>query len=220
MDERAIRRFAALAVGAAVLICAGAIGAPSRAEELPELTYQVYLPGLSRGEPLPPQPPVFDGPVASIAVPSAGISASAPIEERDTHYVDGRELLEDPTHPAKIAWYPRFGHPGYRGANSLFAAHVNYVGYGNGPFAALTSASPGDALYVTLADASVYVYTVRRVEIIPLSELDMDDVVYPDLGDLVERVTLISCGGTFVPRPGGGGEYDSRVILIAERVVN
>jgi hypothetical protein len=41
-------------------------------------------------------------------------------------------------------------------------------------------------------------------------------IVYPGLDVKVERVTLISCGGNFRPLP-GGGEYDSRVIVIAER---
>ena len=48
----------------------------------------------------------------------------------------------------------------------------------------------------------------------------MDAVVYPWLDAGVERVTLISCGGTFVPYAGGGGEYTSRVILVAERYVD
>jgi sortase (surface protein transpeptidase) len=138
------------------------------------------------------------------------------VEERDTVYVGGREVFADPSAPQKIAWYPRFGTPG-RTANSIFAAHINYVNYGNGPFAYLTSARPDDALYVTMADGTVYTYTVKSVEVIHISELDMNIVVFPSLDGHTERVTLISCGGTFVPYPGGGGEYESRVVLVAER---
>ena len=106
-----------------------------------------------------------------------------------------------PSAPALVAWYPRFGHPGFAGHNSIFAAHINYIGYGNGPFAHLTSAAAGDALYVTMANGDIYTYTVRSVEVVDLAVLDMDAVVFPFLGTAIERITLISCGGTFVPNP-------------------
>lgn len=100
-------------------------------------------------------------------------------------------MLEDPTHLSKIPWYPRFGHPYDRGAYSTFAAHIHSVGYGNGPLAAPASANPGVAIHVTLADASVDTYAVRRVGLLPLSELDMGVVAFPNPGKLIERVTLI-----------------------------
>jgi sortase (surface protein transpeptidase) len=141
----------------------------------------------------------------------------------DTTYVNGIETLEDPSYPGDIAWYPRFGHPGYGGGtNSLFAGHVNYYRFGNGPFAYLTSAQPGDALYVTMADGEEFAYTVESVRLLPLDELTsggMQDVVFPELDSHTERVTLISCGGDFIPFGGGGGEYTSRVVLVAERWV-
>ena len=47
-----------------------------------------------------------------------------------------------------------------------------------------------------------------------------DGYMYPGLGSHTERVTLISCGGTFIPNPGGlGGAYNGRIVLIAERWV-
>ena len=79
-----------------------------------------------------------------------------------------------------------------------------------------------DALYVTMDNGVQYAYSVRSVEIVSLAELQagaMNDYVFPALDSYTERITLISCGGNFVARPGGGGDYTSRVILVAERYV-
>jgi len=154
-----------------------------------------------------------------MSLTSAGISRGDVLEERDTREAGGREVFEDPTAPSRIAWYPRFGRPGFRANNTIMAAHINYVGYGNGPFAYLTSASVGDVLSITMDNGDTYTYAVASVAVVPLAILDMDAIVFPGLDAKTERVTLVSCGGTFVPRPGGGGEYDSRVVVVAERSI-
>ncbi len=46
----------------------------------------------------------------------------------------------------------------------------------------------------------------------------MDDVVYPALDTNTERLTLKSCGGTFI-QAAVRGEFDGRVILLGERYV-
>jgi hypothetical protein len=191
----------------------------------PELKYRGFAPAVSRAEiptPTPtvpaPTPTAYIGPVSSIYLASAGVTSNAPVEPRDVNSTRSGPVFQEPTHPSRIAWYSNYGLPGWRGNNSIFAAHINYVGYGNGPFAKLTSAIAGDALYVTMANGSVYTYTVKSVDVVHLSSLDMNAVVYPPLDSQTERITLISCGGTFVPLP-GGGQYDSRVILVAERYV-
>lgn len=199
----------------------------------PALTPRAYLAGVSRGQepfvptPAPTQPAEpSPGRVASLYLASAGVSQDAPVEERGTVSQGDREVFQDPSAPGDIAWYSgsRFGHPGFPGTNSVFAAHVNYFGYGDGPFAQLTNARADDALYVTMTDGEVYTYTVKWVSIVPLADLangGMERVVYPSLDAHTERVTLISCGGDFVPYNGNGGagEYTSRVILVAERYV-
>ena len=216
----------ALFAGLAAATLIAAVSAPlAAAEPDGELPFRAFAPGVMRGEAAAapttaptPKPVPYAGPVESLHLASARLGAGSPVEVRDTHFIGGEEFFEDPSAPAYIAWYERFGHPGFAGNNSVFAAHIDYVGYGKGPFGYLTSASAGDALYVTMDNGVEYAYTVRSVEIVHLDTLDMDSVVFPALGAGVERITLISCGGTFVPRPGGGGEYDSRVILVAERV--
>jgi hypothetical protein len=155
----------------------------------------------------------------SIALASANITAASTVEQRDTEIKAGREYFQDPSNPARIAWYPRFGRPQDRASNSMLAAHVDYVNFGPGPFAGILSARVDDALQVTMQDGTVFTYTVKTVSVVQLSNLNMDAVVFPGLDSQTARVTLISCGGTFVPFPGGGGEYLSRVILTADRYV-
>lgn len=193
------------------------------------LKYRAIAPGLAVGEALPtatptplPTPTPYVGPVSSLYLQSARLGTEWPVEIRDTTTVGGRETFQDPSGPQWIAWYARFGHPGFGGANSIFAAHINYINFGNGPFAYLMSAAPQDALYVTMANGASYAYTVESVQLVSLAELQagaIDGYVFPALDAHTERITLISCGGDFVPRAGGGGDYTSRVILIAERYV-
>ena len=94
---------------------------------------------------------------------------------------------------------------------------MNYVNFGVTPFVNITSARIEDALYVTMQDGTVFVYTVKTVATIPTNALNMDAIVFPGLDSQTQRVTLISCGGDFIAAPGGGGEYLSRVIVTAER---
>lgn len=189
--------------------------APSATVPSPVPTPGTRTPGPASG------PSVLTGPSAVVAmsIPAASVSSSSPIEIRDTFYDAGVERFQDPSHPSRIAYYQRYGIPGAAGTNAVFAAHINYVNYGNGPFAYLTGVPGGATLSLTLADGQVLDYTVSSVQVIPLSQLDMNQVVFPALAPGAERVTLISCGGTFVPNPGGvGGEYNSRVILVADRM--
>jgi hypothetical protein len=205
-------------LGASLVLAADPPGQPG-------MEYRGFVPAVSKAElptptpaPPPPTPTPYIGPVSSIYLASGRVTSNAPVESRDVNNTPNGPIFQEPTHPSRIAWYSNYGIPGWRGNNSLFAAHINYVGYGNGPFAHLTSARVDDALYVTMANGTVYTYTVRSVEVIHLSNLNMGAVVWPPLDAQTERVTLISCGGTFVPLP-GGGQYDSRVILVAERYV-
>jgi hypothetical protein len=215
-----------LALGGVALLGAAAVFASAPAAQ-PKLTPRAYAPAISKAAlpptptPTPtPVPQVNHGDVAGITLSSAFINNNMPIDQRDTEFKGGSEFLQEPRSPGAIAWYPRFGRPGARAGNTIFAAHVNYVNYGRTPFSHLTAALPDDALYITMADGYVFTYTVRSVEIIDINDLNMDLVVFPPLDSYTERVTLISCGGTFVPNPNGyGGHYNSRVILIAERYV-
>ena len=218
---------ATMAIGLAGLGVSIAVAASSPA---PQLRFHAIAPSLTRAEiptptPSPTPPPApYAGPVASLYLASAGITDASPVEQRGTKNLSGHEVFDDPSAPGNIAWYsdPRFGHPGFGGQNSIFSGHINYFHYGNGPFANLLSAQVGGALYVTMDNGTQYAYTVESVSLVPVDQLNsggMDAIVFPDLDSHTERVTLISCGGDFVPYAGGGGEYTSRVVLVAERWV-
>jgi hypothetical protein len=215
----------ALALGLAGLVGAAlALAAANPAE----LTHRSIVPGIARAERTPtptptptPPPQTYVGPVRSIYLESARLYGDDPIEIGGSHYVGSREILDDPTGPTTIMHYelPYLAEaPGFGGGHSIFAAHVDYVNYGLGPFAYITDAEPGDTLSITMANGDSYAYSVKSVEIVSLATLNMDDVVFPPLDSKTERVTLISCGGTFIPAA-VGGEYTSRVILVAERQV-
>ncbi|MGI8926894.1 MAG: class F sortase [Tepidiformaceae bacterium] len=180
---------------------------------------RVVVPAIARSLQPTPVPRPYAGPVASLTLESAALTSASGVEVRDTEFVGGEETFQLPTHPSLIAWYEAFGRPGFGGANSIFAAHIDYVNYGLGPFAYLTSADIGDTLYVRMDNGIEYAYTVLSVETIRLEDINMHSVVFPGLPSDRERVTLVSCGGTFVPYPGGGGQYNSRVILVAERSI-
>jgi sortase family protein len=217
--------------GSSLLAAAVGIAASSPA---PKLEHHLYAPELSVAEastptPAPtatPRPQPYAGPVAAIYLSSANVDARFPIEQKGTVGAAGHEVFADPDRPGDIAWYSdsRFGHPGFAAQNSVFAAHINYFGYGDGPFAHLTSAHPNDSLYITMANGETYTYNVIQVSYYDVSYLEdggMQDIVYPSLDSYTERVTLISCGGDFVPyaNGSGAGEYTSRVVLTAERFV-
>lgn len=221
MSRRALGAVLAAMAGLAVLA-----GSRAASTDRPEanLAFRAYMPEVTRGYLPAPTPTAVPTPapgvIVSLDLPSASLNANWPVEVRDTYWAGDAEFFEDPSAPQMIAWYARFGRPGAPGTNSILAAHVDYVGFGKGPFGYLTSAAAGDELTVALDGGTAYGYTVKSVAVVSLQDLDMDAVVYPWLDAGVERVTLISCGGTFVPYASGGGEYTSRVILVAERYVD
>ncbi len=214
----------ALALAGGLLLAAFAISASvAPAQSAVQPKYRVVVPALSAGKfPPPPTPtptPVFGTP-ATLRLASGGITMSPQIEARHTVTVAGKEYFDVPTQPSRVAWYEAFGDLGRAGSTTLLAAHINYAGYGAGPFARLTSATVGDTITLTDTVGRTLVFSVQSVQVIKLANLDMNQVVYPTLGAGKERLTLISCGGTFVPNPSGvGGQYDSRVILVGERYV-
>lgn len=218
---------AVMGFGGALVLALGPATAPVESADEPE--YRVVVPALASDKfPPPPTPaptptptpePAFGQPT-TLHLASGGVTGSPPIEPRHTIISGGREFFDVPSHPSLVAWYDRFGTLGKGGSTTLMAAHIDYVGYGAGPFARLTSARVGDLATVTNARGETLKYSVQSVQVIHLSNLDMNQVVYPALAPNKERLTLISCGGTFVPNPSGvGGQYESRVILVAERYV-
>lgn len=205
---------------AAVVLLGGAALVTAQGSERPHKRYTPLIARASDPVPTPtatPRPTPFVGAITAVHVPGIGVNGQHPIEEGDTHLEGSREFFDNPSGPSPIMWYPRFGRPGFAAGNTILAAHVDYVNFGPGPFARILEATPGGAVYITMANGQSYAYTIRSVALVPLSELDMDAVVFPALDSYTERVTLISCGGTFIPSI---QSYDARIILVAERAVD
>ncbi len=185
--------------------------------------YRLHIPIVTRREDPPPPPAPAASPIVAMTLPSAAVTTGSPVEERDTELLGGVEYFQQPSSPDRIAWYSGFGRPGYGGSNSILSAHVNYFGYGAAtPFANLEDTQVGDTLTLYLQNGRTYAFTIISAQVIPLASLDMDAVVYPPLPPNKERVTLITCDGDAILIPGGGGrvEYNSRLIVVAERTIN
>ena len=207
-----------------VLVLMSLSGNGAAAEDGEPLSVRVVVPALA-GDGAAPQaalPPthVDHGGVDALFLASGGVTTNPVVERRHVDYLSSGAVLQTPTHPSRIAWYDRYSQPGNARENTIFSAHVDYVGYGLGPFHGVLESEHGSSLYLTMEDGSQFAYTVVSVKVIDLDDLDMQEVIFPILDEHTERVTLITCGGTFVPNPSGiGGFYNSRVILIAERWV-
>jgi LPXTG-site transpeptidase (sortase) family protein len=144
-------------------------------------------------------------PPVRIAIPAIGVDA-------DIEWVaveDG--VMEAPSDPWSVGWYPHFGAPG-GGGNVVMAGHVDWWGYGPTVFADLGLLGPGDEVVVTGEDGSEFDYVVSETWTVDAnsSKDDVRRILYPDGG---EALTLITCAGNF-----DGEGYDARLVVRARPV--
>jgi sortase (surface protein transpeptidase) len=166
------------------------------------------------GAPTPtPTPPPFDGAIARMMAPSIGLDhAVEPIGVTNGQLdvpVDGVN---------NVGWYEPYPKPGF-GENAVFAAHVNF-NRKNGPFARLSQIESGAEISIQMAGGPTYLY-----QVVALTRYDVDTIPTGDLIDAPtkpdgeEWITLITCGGEFVPDPGSEfGHYTQRDVVVARRV--
>ena len=167
------------------------------------------------------EPTPYDGELVTMRIPSLGVEA--PIEA--IGLIEEINQLDVPA-PRNVGWYHIFDKPGF-GTSSLFSAHKDWHPDIRGPFYALTELEAGDLVIVVMDDGREYVYEVflqRRYEAsaVPLGDLIRShEAEDPDLrrpaGE--EWVTLITCGGDFIPtEESGAGYYVHRDVVIARLV--
>ncbi|MGE0600355.1 MAG: class F sortase [Dehalococcoidia bacterium] len=160
-----------------------------------------------------PTPTPFDGKVARIIAPSIGLDNG--IEEIGV--TDGQ--LDVPVDGVnKVGWYSIYEQPGH-GKNSLFASHINFNKH-DGPFAHLSEIHQLDHISIQMENGPTYVY-----EVIFYRRYDLTTIAMGELIDAKDRpaneewITLITCGGDFVPDPGSEfGHYLQRDVVIARRI--
>jgi hypothetical protein len=139
-----------------------------------------------------------------LVLPAAGLDA--PIDQvgvRD----DGQMAI--PENVDRVGWY-RFGPAPGQPGSAVLAGHVDDDQQGLGVLARLRTAEPGDEVRVTDADGTTTRWRVvaRETitkEVLPLAELFRRDGP--------PRLTLITCGGPFLPE---FGSYRDNVVVVAE----
>jgi LPXTG-site transpeptidase (sortase) family protein len=147
--------------------------------------------------------------VSPVAIKIETAQVDSEIEQVDI--VNG--VMENPSGPYIVAWYRGTGKLGERN-NVVMSGHVDYYNAPNAVFQYLGQLQEGDKIEVTGTNGDTYVYTVewtKSYEVASLDQATIDEIV----GETdSEKLTLITCTGTF---DSNSGEYDTRLVVRAER---
>jgi LPXTG-site transpeptidase (sortase) family protein len=133
--------------------------------------------------------------------------------------LDANRLPEVPNGPDTVAWYDFSAKPG-QGSNAVFSGHVDWTVNGQpvtAVFWGLGELEEGDVVKLLLEDGSELQYRVTDNVTIKYDDPDAVNVMDKTPTDVI---TLVSCGGTWVPDRSAplGGNYTHRVVVRAERV--
>ncbi len=151
-----------------------------------------------------PAPPAEVVAPVRLELPARGVDAAI---DAVGVTADGQMAL--PGAVDRVGWY-RFGPvPGAPGS-AVVAGHVDDVGQGLGEMAGLREAAPGDEVLVTDAAGAVTRWVVAGRELLDKQALPVD-VLFRRDGP--PRLTLVTCGGPFLPETGG---YRDNVVVVAE----
>ncbi len=142
-----------------------------------------------------------------------GIDVNGPVI---TLGLDG-SIPEVPLNGQDIAWYDAFSSMPGGGSNAVFAAHINWEG-APGVFGNIKDLKPGDTISLISQDGREYTYEVfANFPVDPFDEESLKVMASTEPRDIV---TLITCGGSWLPDPSErfGGNYSDRTIVQAELV--
>ncbi|MGY1787541.1 class F sortase [Geodermatophilus sp. SYSU D00698] len=143
-------------------------------------------------------------PPVRVQVPALGVDA--PVDPTGVA-ADGKMALPDDV--ARAGWY-RFGPaPGAPGS-AVLAGHVDDAEQGLGALAPLRSAEPGQEVFVTDVAGATTRWRVVARELLHKQALPVD-LLFTREGP--PRLTLVTCGGPFLPDVGG---YRDNVVVVAE----
>ena len=160
-------------------------------------------PGVPVRDAAPAPAPAVVPPVR-LEVPELGVDA--PLEESGVR-PDGQMALPDDV--GRAGWY-RFGPvPGAPGS-AVLAGHVDDAEQGLGELAPLRQAEPGQEVLVTDAAGATTRWRVVARETLDKQALPVDLLFGRDGPP---RLTLVTCGGPFLPETGG---YRDNVVVVAE----
>ena len=133
--------------------------------------------------------------------------------------LDANRRPEVPNDPYVVTWYDFSAKPG-QGSNAVFSGHVDWTVNGQpvtGVFWGLRELQEGNVVKLILEDGSELRYRVTDNVAVAYDDPQGLESMYPTPNDVI---TLISCGGTWVPDTSMplGGDYTHRVVVRAERV--
>ena len=163
-------------------------------DRLPALTARPAAPKRDRAAPAP----------ARLVVRGLGVDARVePVGVRD----DGQMAIPDDVD--RVGWY-RFGPAPGEAGSAVLAGHVDDEVQGLGELAPLRTAEPGDRIRVTDADGTTTRWRVVSREVITKRALPLEQLFRRDGPP---RLTLITCGGPFLPEY---RSYRDNVVVVAE----
>jgi len=184
---------------------------------LPTDDLRAIIASTGRGEATPTATVI---PLPEVAAPTRMViekmGVDAPII---TLGLDANRLPEVPDGLDMVAWYDFSAKPG-QGRNAVFSGHVDWTVNGQpvtAVFWRLGELEEGDVVRLALEDGSELLYRVTNNVTIKHDDPDGVKVMDKTPNDVI---TLISCGGTWVPDRSMplGGNYTHRVVVRAERI--
>ncbi len=157
------------------------------------------------GVEVPPQPDLPPPPLPTrLLVPTVGIDASvAPTGTLDDGQVDV------PKDARSVGWYEYGVRPGWPVGSAVLVGHVDSRTQGRGAMYPLRGVQVGDPVSVLREDGSRLEYRVVSRESIDKGLLPTAELFS---ANGPERLTLITCGGAYLPAAGG---YQENVVVTA-----
>jgi LPXTG-site transpeptidase (sortase) family protein len=122
-------------------------------------------------------------------------------------------VMQNPSTPYIVGWYRGTGKLG-ESNNIVMSGHLDFYDVPIGVFYYLGELQEGDKIEVTGTNDNTYTYTVEWVKTYDVASLDqaaIDEIVGKTDS---EKLTLITCAGSFDPTK---GEYDTRFVVRADR---
>jgi len=147
----------------------------------------------------------------SISIPAIGVSSRLLYVGINSDGTIQVPPLNDPPLTNEAAWYKYSPTPGQPGP-SIIEGHVDSLTAGPSVFFRLGGLTPGDLVYITLADRQVAVFKITGVRLYPKDQFPTS-TVYGSTDYAALR--LITCGGTFDEQ---SRHYDSNVVAFASLV--
>lgn len=218
-QQRRLLLAVVLLVASSVLLSTGMAGLLLAKESKPAIVNRGNLDVPVNGQDTPtatpiPTPPPSSAPVARMIIEKIGLDAAVVPMGLDQNYVP---LVPD--NPNDIVWYDFSTLPGW-GSNAVFSGHVDWTLNGvpvTGVFYNLRNVGLDDIIKIRLADNTEYEYKVTGNVALAYD----DPEALKAMGATPkEMITIITCGGIWVPEYGNslGGNYTHRQIVRAERV--